>query len=83
MVIGQRGVLEEAQTGQTANRGMMRPHDLHLLTSTIPGSVIGRKLEQLHYLAKVVRRKETLHICVVRTSLFNNMNFFKNMKKDK
>ena len=54
MVIGQREVLEEAQTGQIANRGMMILHDLHQPTSTIPGSEIERKLEQLHYLAKVV-----------------------------
>jgi hypothetical protein len=66
IVIGQREVLEGAQTGQTANRGMMRPHDLHLLTSTIPGSEIERKLEQHHYLAKVVKRRETLLICIVR-----------------
>jgi hypothetical protein len=76
IVIGQRGVLEGAQTSQIANRGMMRPHDLHLLTSTIPGSEIERKPEQLHYLEKVVRR-EALLICIDRVSLFNNVNFLK------
>jgi len=55
MVIGQREILEEAQRGWAANRGTMRPHDLHLLISTIPGPEIERKLEQLHYLAKVVK----------------------------
>lgn len=57
MVIGQREVLEEAQTGQIANRGMMILHDLHQPTSTTPGSETERKLELRHYLAKVVKLK--------------------------
>lgn len=57
MVTGQREVLEEAQTGQIANRGMMILHGLHQPTSTTPGPETERKLELHHYLAKVVKLK--------------------------
>jgi hypothetical protein len=53
ILIGQREVPKEAQISLTANRGMMRLHDLLLHTSTMPGPVIGRKQEQLHYQAEV------------------------------
>jgi len=57
MVIGQREVLEEAQTGLIANSGMTILHDLHQPTSTTPGLETERKLELHHYLAKVVEMK--------------------------
>jgi hypothetical protein len=57
MVTGQREVLEEAQTGWIANRGMMILHDLHQPTNTTPGSETERKLVRLHYLAKVVKMR--------------------------
>lgn len=59
MVIGQREVLEEAQTGQIANRGMTILHDRHQPTSTTPGPETERKLELRHYLGKVVKMKYT------------------------
>jgi hypothetical protein len=55
MVIGQREVLEEAQTGRIANRGMNTLPDLHQPISTTPGPETERKLELQHYLAKVVK----------------------------
>lgn len=58
MVIGLREVLEEAQTGQIANRGVMILHDLHQPTNITLGPEIERKLEQHHYLAKVVKMRE-------------------------
>jgi len=57
MAIGRREVLEEAQTGQIANRGMTILHDLHQPTSTTHGPETERKRELRHYLAKVVKMK--------------------------